>query len=169
VEQLARNGGLVLQIVLAALHLLALALGFTAVLTRGLTLREVARGSGGEALRRAFHADSHWGLAGALWIGTGLWRWLAGIEKSAEYYNRNHLFLAKMGVLAIVLALEIWPMVTLVRWRIASRRAPAAEPIAPPAAARRIAALSFVQAVLVVVMVFLAAAMARGVGVLPGG
>jgi putative membrane protein len=107
-------------------------------------------------------------MAAALWIGTGLWRWLAGIEKGLEYYNRNHLFLAKMGFLAIVLALEVWPMVTLIRWRIASKRGTAARELAPPATARRIAAISFVQAVLVVAMVFLAAGMARGYGALPG-
>jgi putative membrane protein len=159
-----------LQIVLAALHLLALPLGLAAVIARGLALGQVARRSpGGDGpLQRAFAADGRWGAAAAVWIGTGVWRYLADVEKSTAYYNRNHLFLAKMGFLAIVLVLEAWPMVTLVRWRAVARRSPA-DVVASPAAAGRIAAISWVQAALVVAMVFLAAGMARGFGARPGG
>jgi putative membrane protein len=158
-----------LQITLAALHLFALAIGLPGVLTRGRALGVAARElpHGSDALRRAFDADSRWGIAAAIWIGTGLWRWLGDTEKSTEYYNRNHLFLAKMTFLAVILMLEIWPMVTLVRWRVALRRGDAAAIAAPRA--RGIAVISYVQALLVVTMVFLAAAMARGFGARPGG
>jgi putative membrane protein len=158
-----------LQLLLAGLHLLALAIGLAAVLARARALALVARRDlGGETLRRAFAADAAWGIAAALWIATGLWRWLAGLERAAGYYNANPVFHAKMGLLAIVLLLEAWPMVTLVRWRAALRRG-TEEAVALPGAARRMATISYAQAGLVVAMVFLAAAMARGFGARAGG
>ena len=33
------------------------------------------------------------------------------------YYLGNHLFWGKMGILAVMLILEVAPMVTLIRWR----------------------------------------------------
>lgn len=150
-----------LRITLAAAHLLALAIGLGAILFRAASLREAI---GAVALRRAFRADTDWGIAAALWIGTGLWRYFGDFEKGISYYDHNHAFLAKMALLAVILALEVWPMMTLLRWRRAFRRGTAAEAIVVPAAARRIATISNLQALLVVVMVFLAAAMARGYG-----
>jgi putative membrane protein len=37
-----------------------------------------------------------------LWIGTGLVRAFGGYEKGAFYYLHNHLFWAKMGLLAAI-------------------------------------------------------------------
>ena len=150
-----------LRLTLAALHLIALGLGLGAVLARGTALREVhAPGS----LRRAFKADAMWGIAFGLWLVTGLWRWFGETEKSVGYYMMNHAFLAKMGFLLVILALEIGPMVTLIRWRKAIGAGQAPEAVADPAAARRIAMFSHIEATLVVLMVFAAVAMARGYG-----
>ena len=151
-----------LRITLAALHLLALGIGFGAVIGRAFALRQ--RPATAESLRRAFHFDTQWGIAAGLWIATGLWRWLGSVEKSASYYNTNHVFYAKMTFLALILALEIWPIVTLIRWRAALGKGGAAGDVAAPAALARIATISRVQAVLVVLMVFAAVAMARGFG-----
>jgi putative membrane protein len=160
----------VLQVVLAVVHLLALAVGLPSVLFRAGALRRVTQdGSRDDALQRAFAADTLWGVSAILWIGTGLWRYLAGTEKSTEYYNRNHFFLAKMTLLAAILLLELWPMVKLARGRNAVRRGASAEAVVTPAIARRIAVVSDVQAALIVLMVFFAAAMARGLGATPGG
>jgi putative membrane protein len=150
-----------LRLTLAALHLIALGLGLGAVLARGTALREVhAPGS----LRRAFKADAMWGIAFGLWLVTGLWRWFGETEKSVGYYMMNHAFLAKMGFLLVILALEIGPMITLIRWRKAVGAGQAPETVADPAAARRIAMFSHIEATLVVLMVFAAVAMARGYG-----
>lgn len=154
-----------IRIILAALHLLALAIGFTGILMRGAALREPANAA---ALRRAMGADMGWGIAAVLWLGTGLWRYLGAVEKGMDYYNHNHFFLAKMGCFVLILALEVWPMVTLIRWRGALGRGAAAETVAAPAVAGKIAMISRVQAGLIVVMVFLAVAMARGYGVAAG-
>jgi putative membrane protein len=111
-------------------------------------------------LRQVFFADTLWGLAAVLWISTGLWRLLAGLEKGTGYYLQNQLFLTKMALLALVLLLEIRPMITLIRWRRTVSRGEAPDTRAAPLLAR----ISFVQAWLIGLMVFAAAGMARGMG-----
>jgi len=149
-----------LRLLLAGLHLLALGIGLGAIWSRAAALRQsVDRG----ALHRAFRADTLWGLAAIVWIGTGVWRVWGATEKPATYYLHNHLFYAKMGVLALILVLEVGPMITLIRWRqIAHHGTSAWSP--SPAAARRIATISTVQAFLIVLMVFIAVSLARGYG-----
>jgi putative membrane protein len=148
----------VLRWALAALHLLGLAIGLGAVWARGRSLSE--RLLDAPALRRAFAADSWWGVSAILLISTGLWRLLAGTEKPTVYYMSSHAFVAKMALLAGILLLEIRPMVTLIRWRVLVARG--ASPDTGAAAA--IARISYVQALLLIGMVFAATAMARGLG-----
>ena len=150
-----------IRIILAALHLVALGLGVGAIRMRANALRESLTV---ESLRRAFKADSLWGMAFGLWAATGVWRWLAGTEKASSYYLDNHLFLAKMGVLVLILGLEIVPMITLVRWRRALKAGQPVEQIVAPEKARRLATISGIQAILIIIMVFLAVSMARGYG-----
>ena len=145
---------------LASLHLLALGIGLGAVWFRGRALRSHLDAAG---LRIVFQADNFWGLAAFLWISTGLWRLLAGVEKNTEYYFQNHFFLTKMALLLIILVLEVRPMRTLIGWR---RRLAAGEQPATtlaPALART----SLIQALLIVLMVFLAVGMTRGYGISP--
>jgi putative membrane protein len=146
-----------LRWLLASLHLLALGIGLGAVVVRGLALRSRLDGP---ALRWVFRADAAWGVAALLWIGTGLWRLLGSIEKGTAYYFQNHAFLTKMGLFAIIFALELWPMMTLTAWRRRSARGQVPDTTVAPLLAR----ISFWQAGLIVVMVLLAAAMARGYG-----
>jgi putative membrane protein len=148
---------MILRWLLASIHLLGLGIGLGAVLHRAWELRGTLDVP---ALRRAFRADTLWGLAAFLWISTGLWRALASIEKPFAYYLGNHIFLTKMGLLLIVLALEILPMITLIRWRKLVARGDALDTSRAPLLAR----ISVIQAVLVILLVFAASAMARGIG-----
>jgi putative membrane protein len=141
----------------ASFHLLALGIGLGAVWARGRALRSSLDAG---TLRQVFFADTLWGIAAVLWISTGLWRLIAGLEKGTGYYLQNHIFLTKMALLALVLLLEIRPMITLIRWRMTVSRGEAPDTRAAPLLAR----ISFVQAWLIVLMVFAAAAMARGMG-----
>jgi len=151
-----------LRVVLAAFHLVALGIGLGAVITRGNALREpVTTGS----LQRALRADALWGIAFALWLITGLWRLIGETEKTLAYYTHNTLFLTKMALLVLILALEIWPMLTLIQWRRALGRGTLLKEAVTPVTARRIATISHLQALLAVLMVFAAAGMARGFGV----
>jgi putative membrane protein len=159
-----------LRLTLAWLHLLALGIGFWAVLARGEALKAAA----GElprvdALRRAFKADAHWGVAAVLWLATGLWRYLGATEKSTNYYNSNHIFLTKMALFVVVIALEIGPMMTLMRWRRTlgspgSGQTAGGGPNIEPERARKIATISYIQGAIVAVMILTAVAMARGFG-----
>ncbi len=147
-----------LRWLLAATHLLALGIGLGAVWARGRAARQSLDAAG---VRRVLAADAWWGISAILWIGTGLWRWLGGLEKSTAYYLQNHVFLAKMGLLALVLILEVGPIITLIGWR--RRIAAGSEP--DLTAAPRLARVSFIQAGIIVLMVLAATAMARGYGV----
>ncbi len=142
---------------LAAVHLLALGIGLGAVWVRANTLRGQPDK---DTLRSVFVADTYWGVAAALWIVTRLLRAFAGFEKGTDYYIHNGAFLLKMALLIIILALEVWPMLTLIRWRGQVGRNEV--PDTTPAAA--MARISRIQAVLVVLMVLAATAMARGLG-----
>ena len=144
--------------VLAASHLLALGIGLGAVWARGRALRNQLDETG---LRRVFYADTWWGIAAMVWIGTGLARAFAGFEKGSAYYLHNHLFWAKLGLLVLILLLELSPMAALIRWRVQLSRGQQPD----THAAARLAGISFLQAVLVVLMTLAATAMARGYGV----
>jgi putative membrane protein len=142
---------------LAAFHLLALGLGLGAIWVRHRAFRGPLDQGG---LRRLFGADTLWGVAALLWIGTGLARAFGGFEKGTAYYVANTFFRAKMGFLIIILLLEIWPMITLIKWRARAGRRQSID-TSPAVALSRISA---VQAALIVAMVFAATGMARGWG-----
>jgi putative membrane protein len=147
----------VLAAIVSALHLLALAIGLPSVFLRGRALNgRLDR----EGLRRVFAADTVWGIAAALWLATGLLRAFGGLEKGTAFYLGSWLFLTKMGLFVLIVALEIRPMVTLIRWRAAMRGAGTPD----TSAARSLYHLNHVELALVVVMVFVASFMARGYG-----
>jgi len=151
--------------ILSALHLLALAIGLPAVVLRARALRAVseAASSGSSdlaAVRRVLAADTWWGIAALLWLLTGPARAFGPMEKGTAFYLASPLFYVKLGLFALIFAIEIAPMATFIRWRMALGRG------AAPAtgAARLFATLSWIEAVLVVAIVFVAAFMARGFG-----
>ena len=144
----------------AALHLLGLGIGLGAVWARARALRGPLDPAG---LRRVFYADGWWGVAAAIWIGTGLVRVIGGLEKGMDYYLQNHVFWGKMALLLVILVLEVPPMVTLIRWRVLLARGEMPD----TRLAGRFARISYVQAILVLLMVLAATAMARGIGTVP--
>lgn len=146
-----------LRWLLAAVHLLALGIGLGAVWARARALRAPLDAAG---VQRVLYADTWWGIAALVWISTGFVRAFAGLEKGASYYLHNSFFLAKMALLLFILALEIWPMVTFIKWRIRGARGETIDASAAPTFAR----VSLLQAALVVLMVLAATAMARGFG-----
>lgn len=139
----------------ASLHLLALGIGFGAIYARARALRATRFTAD---LRAVFRADNLWALAGVLWLGTGLWRAFGGLERGTEYYLQNPLFHAKLGLFVLILLLELSPMVTLMRWRRAVRRSATPDLERAP----RLARISYIQLTLLIPLVFLATAIARG-------
>ena len=146
-----------LSAVVSSLHLLALALGLPAVFLRGRALKGPLDPEG---LRRLLAADNVWGIAALLWVVTGLLRAFGGLEKGADFYLRSPLFWTKMALFLLVLLLEVRPMATFIRWRIRLGRGEAID----TGAARTLYTINHVELATVVVMVFVASLMARGVG-----
>jgi peptidoglycan LD-endopeptidase LytH len=146
------------RLALAWLHLLALVVGLAGVWSRGRALSDSLRHpEDPRAIRRALVGDSWWGIAAAAWIVTGLWRLLAGTEKTPSYYVSSHAFLLKMTLFLVVFALEVWPMTTLMRWR-RKKLEPNARDVG------RIEIISYVECALVALIALVAVTMARGYG-----
>ncbi|HNC95184.1 MAG TPA: DUF2214 family protein [Myxococcota bacterium] len=141
------------NVLFSALHLLGLGVGLGAVYARGRAFRA-------RDLEAAFHADNWWGIASILWVGSGLYRAFGGIEKGSAYYLANHYFHAKMGIFLLVALLELWPMVTLIRLRIQKSRGMAVD----PAVLGSFVWINHVELLAVLILPFIAAAMARGYG-----
>jgi putative membrane protein len=143
--------------VVSALHVLSIALGIASIFARGRALKGPLADTG---LRRLFAADTVWGVAGALLLATGLLRAFAGLEKGTAWYMASHLFWTKLTLFGLIIALEIWPMVTFIGWRVAVKAG-----VRPDTSkARTFFVISHIQMALAVVIVFVAAFMARGFG-----
>jgi putative membrane protein len=150
-----------IRIALAVVHLLGMAIAVGSIYSRARALNDIRDR---DTLHRGFAADNWWGVSAGILIVTGLWRAFASLEKTSTYYWTNHVFYAKMGLLAAILLLEIWPMVTLIRWRVAERKNMLPEVAALHAPAKRIARISDVQLLLLVGLITAAVMMARGYG-----
>lgn len=143
--------------VVSALHVLALALGLPAVYLRGRALKGPLDAGG---LRRLFAADNVWGIAAVLWLVTGLLRAFTGLEKGTAFYLGSSAFWLKMTFFALILVLEVRPMITFIRWRVGLRQGRSPD----VSGARALYVVNHIEMALVVLMVFTAAFMARGFG-----
>ena len=139
---------------LSAIHILTLAIGFSAVFLRG---RALARPLDDKGWRELLAADNAWGIAAGLWIASGLARVFYGGKEPAFYWH-NGFFWLKMGLFALVFALELAPMVTFIRVRTARKRGLPLPRFSVDAFRR----INQAETVLVVVIVVVAAFMARG-------
>lgn len=141
------------------LHLIALVLGLGSLFYRGRCLKSL---NDERALRALLTADGIWGIAALLWIASGLAR-LLWFEKGAAFYMHNISFHIKLTLFLFVFALELWPMVTFMKWRKQVKRG--AQP--DTRMARKFWHINHLEMLLVVVIMFVASLMARGVGSFP--
>ncbi|WP_392887097.1 DUF2214 family protein [Pseudomonas migulae] len=142
---------------LATIHLWAFALGFWAVLSRGTAFRHLATGVG--EVRSVLIADNLWGISAVVLLVTGGMRAFGGYEKGTDYYLHQPLFHLKMTLFVLILLLEVAPMITLIKWRVAQSRGTAID----SGRATLFARISHIEAMLVLLIVVAAAGMARGV------
>jgi putative membrane protein len=145
---------MILAALLSAIHLLTLVLGAGALFARG---RALSRPLDDEGWGRLLAADNAWGIAAVLWIASGLARVYLGGKQPAFYWH-NGFFWIKLALFGAVFALEIAPMSTFLRVRQA-RRQGLTLPQFSLEAYRRVNAVEFA---LVIMIVFVAAFMARG-------
>jgi putative membrane protein len=146
-----------LSYLLAAFHILTFGLGFYAIWSRANALKKLKDVSG---LNEVFKADNLWGLAALLWIATGLWRAFGGLAKGTDYYLHSNTFIAKMAFFLLVFIIEIKPMITFIQWRSKRRKNQTID----LSSARLLSRLSQIELGLLIIIVFLATAMARGIG-----
>jgi putative membrane protein len=139
---------------LSAIHLLTLALGLGAVFLRG---RALARPLDADGWRRLLAADNAWGIAAGLWIASGFARVFYG-GKEPSFYWGNGFFWLKLGLFGVVFLLEVKPMVTFIRVRTAQRRGA----VLPSFSVEQYRRINSLETGLVVVIVLVAAFMARG-------
>lgn len=142
--------------IIGTIHLLTFGLGFYSCWARASALSKLKDESG---IKDVLFADGLWGLAAFLWILTGLWRAFGGLEKGSEYYLGNTAFIVKMSLFVIVFALELRPMIILIKWRTRLRTKQAIDLSVAPSLART----SYIELVLLIPIVFMATAMARGI------
>ncbi|KPA91191.1 DUF2214 family protein [Pseudomonas asplenii] len=142
---------------LAALHLLAYGIALAAVFGRGGALLRLG-GSAATDLRPVFVWDNLWGISAAVLLITGGLRAFGGFEKGSDYYLHQPLFHLKLTLFVIVLLLELTPMISLIKWRIAQKKGASID----IRRARLFARLSHVEALLIMLIVIAASGMARG-------
>lgn len=154
---------MVTSALVSALHVLGIALAFGSIYARRRALKNTPLDN--VSTQAALFADTWWGVSAIILIGSGLLRAFAGLEKGAHYYLHNWLFHAKLTAVVVILLLEIWPMITLLRWRLALKRGQAVD----ASAAGRIARISFVQLHLLAAALIAAPFISRGFAVFGGG
>jgi putative membrane protein len=140
-----------LPALLSAFHVLALGIGLGAVYARGRALRRAD-------VPAVLQADMLWGIAAMLWIASGLARAFGGFEKGTAWYLANPMFHLKITLFVVVLLLEVWPMTTFIKWRMAR-----GQPV-DTSRTHVLARVNDVELAIVVLIPFVAAIMARGVG-----
>lgn len=151
---------MIVRWLLAAIHLSAFGAAFAAIAARNRALRRVAASAQPADLPGVFKADAVWGVSALVLIATGLWRAFGGLEKGSAYYAHAPLFHLKMGALVLIMLLEIAPMIGLIRWRIAARQ----QRMPDLSRAGSYIRIGHTQAMLVILIVFAASGMARGIG-----
>ena len=116
-----------------------------------------------QAARRLLLADLVFGAAAGSVLVVGLLR-VFFFEKGPLYYLHSAPFIAKVSLFALVALLSIYPTVVFLSWRPSLRLG---QPPLPDARKiRRVRSLIHWELAAVVVLIFCAALMAKGIGVL---
>lgn len=145
---------MIVSSLLSAIHILTFGLGLAAIFARGRALAGPLDDAG---WKRLLAADNLWGGAAVLWIASGFARVFLG-GKETDFYWRNGFFWVKLGLFGLVFLLELVPMITFVRVRAARRRGTPLPSFSQAAYGR----INHAEMMLLVVIVFVAAFMARG-------
>jgi putative membrane protein len=143
---------------LSALHFV-LAFALVAILAAQWAL--IRPGVAAAALRLAAHLDRGYGAAALLLLGAGFARVFYG-AKGASFYLSNPVFWAKLALFAAAGLLSIVPTVQLIRWSRRLRDQPSFLP--SDAHVRGVRRWLHAEAIVLALIPFAAAALARGIG-----
>ena len=150
---------LIVNSLMATLHHI-LAFTLTAALVyefvayrRGLTVAEA---------RRIQRVDLVYGISAGLLIVVGLLR-VFFFEKGPNFYLNNHVFWMKMALFAIIGLLSIYPTIRYIKWNPMLKADQAPE--IPQAEFRNVRRLLRLEMAGIVLILFAAPLMARGIGI----
>jgi len=150
---------LIVNSLMATLHHI-LAFTLTAALAyefvayrRGLTVAEA---------RRIQRVDLVYGISAGLLIVVGLLR-VFFFEKGPNFYLNNHVFWMKMALFAIIGLLSIYPTIRYIKWNPMLKADQAPE--IPQAEFRNVRRLLRLEMAGIVLILFAAPLMARGIGI----
>ena len=143
---------------LSAIHFL---LTFTLVAILATQSSLIRAGMTSPSLRLAAYLDRAYGASAVLLLGVGFSRVLWG-AKGSPFYLSNLLFWTKIGLFMTVVMLSIPPTIHLIRW---SRYAQSHTGVRlPDEQVQRVQRWLYAEWIVVLLIPFLAAAMARGIG-----
>jgi putative membrane protein len=146
---------IVIPALASALHILGIALVCTFSTLRLFALRR-------KDVPATRLADNGNGIGSIFLFGAGLWRLFAELEKPLGFYTENWVFWAKMIALGVMVSLEMYPQYVVLPWHFRHARK---QPIEPkPGQFERMFKVCALQLPCIVVVIFCAALMARGVG-----
>ena len=114
-----------------------------------------------EEARRIQRVDLVYGIAAGLVVVVGLLR-VYFFEKGSNYYFSNYVFWTKMALFTIVGLLSIYPTIRYIKWNpiLAENKSPEI----PEQEYRNIRLLLWLELVGIVLILFAAPLMARGIG-----
>lgn len=149
---------LIIHSIMASLHHLA---AFTVAATLIYEFVAYRKGLGIEEARRIQRVDLAYGISAGLVVLVGLLR-VFFFEKGANFYTHNPMFWIKMGLFVIIGLLSIYPTIRFIKWNsfISAGQAPEI----PEDEFKRIRFLLSLELVGLVLILFAAPAMARGIG-----
>lgn len=146
---------------LSSLHIAGIVLAFIGIRGRIAALRQTRDGHG-ELLPALFHADNIWGVSALILLATGLTRAFAHYDKGSTFYLNNNTFYLKLALFGFVFLLEIVPMITLIRWRLAARQGRGIALAELAARSKFMFIVSVLQAIALVALLLAGPVMARG-------
>jgi putative membrane protein len=146
--------------VLAFIHHLAAFTLFASILFEHLTFkRDISLASA----KRLLVVDTLYGLSALIVLAAGLARAIH-FEKGWEFYSNNAFFWIKLGAFAVAGLLSIYPTVTFISWRKSVKQN--LLPAITDAKLKNITWMLRLQMLCLLVILWAAAMMARGVGML---
>lgn len=143
--------------VASGLHIVGIVFATVAFAMRG---HHLAGPLDERGVRSLLSWDNISGLAAMVFIGAGLWRLFGDLEKPLDFYLSSWVFWLKMGLLALVLALETVPMTAFIRWRMQMARGDQPDLTRVPLL-RRVQRLELI---IIPLIILVAPFMARGYG-----
>lgn len=144
----------------AYLHFLAIFLLFALLLLEHQLFRQPLTL---ERARSLFRIDIAFGITAAAVLASGAARAIL-YGKGLDYYLKNSLFHAKIGLFVLVALLSIYPTITFIGWRRALKSGEL--PTVGPQTGRWVTLVIRVELLLLLSVPLLAALMARGFGVI---